>query len=62
MLLLKNGRLKNGLELFKEAGIQFKKDQERVFVLDDDFIDNPLTNMVVKPAAALRFHMTVWFL
>ncbi|HEX7412345.1 MAG TPA: tetrahydrofolate dehydrogenase/cyclohydrolase catalytic domain-containing protein [Bacteroidales bacterium] len=39
-------------ELFKEAGLQFKIDQEWVFVLDDEFISNSLTNMVVKSAAS----------
>jgi len=38
-------------EIFNEAGIQFEKDKEWVFVLDDEFLSNPLTNMVVKSAA-----------
>ena len=39
-------------ELFKEAEVQFKKDQEWIFVLDDEFLANSLTNMVVKTAAS----------
>jgi 5,10-methylene-tetrahydrofolate dehydrogenase/Methenyl tetrahydrofolate cyclohydrolase len=40
------------IELFKDAEVQLKKDQEWVFVLDDEFVANPLTNMVVKTAAS----------
>jgi methylenetetrahydrofolate dehydrogenase (NADP+) / methenyltetrahydrofolate cyclohydrolase len=40
------------IEMFKDAGVQFGKDQEWVFVLDDEFISNSLTNMVVKSAAS----------
>lgn len=40
------------VEMFKDAQLQFKKDQEWVFVLDDEFISNSLTNMVVKTAAS----------
>ncbi|WP_300568633.1 tetrahydrofolate dehydrogenase/cyclohydrolase catalytic domain-containing protein [Flavobacterium sp.] len=40
------------LELFKEAELEFKKDQEWVFVLDDEFISNTLTHMVVKSGAS----------
>ena len=39
-------------ELFKEAGLQLQKDQQWVFVLDDEFISNTLTNMIVKSAAS----------
>ena len=38
-------------ELFKEGGIQVQKDQEWVFVLDDEFFSNPFTNMIVRTAA-----------
>lgn len=40
------------VEMFKETGVQFKGDQEWVFVLDDEFVANSLTNMVVKAAAS----------
>lgn len=40
------------IELFKEAELEFKKDQEWVFVLDDEFISNTLTHMVVKAGAS----------
>ena len=40
------------VEMFKEAGVHFNKDQEWVFLLDDEFISNSLTNMVVKTAAS----------
>jgi methylenetetrahydrofolate dehydrogenase (NADP+)/methenyltetrahydrofolate cyclohydrolase len=39
-------------ELFSDAGIQLTEDQEWVFVLDDEFFNNSLTNMVVKSAAS----------
>ena len=39
-------------ELFKDAGFQLKSNQEWVFVLDDEFISNSLTNMIVKAAAS----------
>jgi methylenetetrahydrofolate dehydrogenase (NADP+)/methenyltetrahydrofolate cyclohydrolase len=39
-------------ELFKDAEVQLKKDQEWIFVLDDEFVSNPLTYMVVKTAAS----------
>ncbi len=34
-------------EMIKETNIRFEKDMEWVFVLDDEFIDNSLTIMVV---------------
>jgi len=40
------------LELLEDAKVQLRKDQEWVFVLDDEFISNTLTHMVVKSAAA----------
>jgi methylenetetrahydrofolate dehydrogenase (NADP+) / methenyltetrahydrofolate cyclohydrolase len=40
------------MEMFKDANVQFTKDQEWVFVLDDEFISNNLTNMIVKTAAS----------
>lgn len=39
-------------EMFKEAEIEIQKDQEWVFVLDDEFFTNSLTNMIVRTAAA----------
>lgn len=41
------------IELLKDAEVQLKKDQEWVFVLDDEFISNSLTLMVVKTAASV---------
>jgi len=38
-------------ELFKEGGVQVQKDQEWVFVLDDEFFSNTFTNMIVRTAA-----------
>lgn len=38
-------------ELFKEGEIQVIKDQEWVFVLDDEFFSNPFTNMIVRTAS-----------
>ena len=38
-------------ELFKEGGVQVQKDQEWVFVLDDEFFSNPFTSMIVRTAA-----------
>jgi len=38
-------------ELFKSEGIQFQKDEEWVFVLDDEFFSNPFTHMIVRTAA-----------
>ncbi len=35
-------------ELFKDGGIEVKKDQEWVYVLDDEFFINPFTNMIVR--------------
>jgi len=40
------------MELFSEANVKLEKDQEWVFVLDDEFITNSLTNMVVKSSAS----------
>ncbi|MCX6245923.1 MAG: hypothetical protein NTU98_14610 [Bacteroidetes bacterium] len=39
-------------EIFRENGIRRHKDQEWVFLLDDEFISNPLTYMIVKAAAS----------
>lgn len=39
-------------EMAKEADLQFPKDMEWIFVLDDEFITNNLTLMVVKCAAS----------
>ena len=39
-------------ELFKDAEVQLKKDQQWVFILDDEFISNSLALMVVKTAAS----------
>jgi methylenetetrahydrofolate dehydrogenase (NADP+)/methenyltetrahydrofolate cyclohydrolase len=39
-------------EMFREAGMQIGKDQEWVFVLDDEFFSNTLTNMIVRTAAS----------
>lgn len=39
-------------EMIKETEIQFKKDQEWVYILDDEFVNNSLTLMVVKSAAS----------
>ena len=39
-------------EMFKEAGMQVQKDQEWVFLLDDEFFSNTLTNMVVRTAVS----------
>ncbi len=39
-------------EMIKETQIKFKRDQEWVFVLDDEFVDNSLTLMVVKSSAS----------
>jgi methylenetetrahydrofolate dehydrogenase (NADP+)/methenyltetrahydrofolate cyclohydrolase len=39
-------------EMFREAGMQVRKDQEWVFILDDEFFSNTLTNMIVKTAAS----------
>ena len=39
-------------EMFGEAGIQPQKDQEWVFLLDDDFFSNTLTKMIVRAAAS----------
>ena len=39
-------------EMFKEAEIQLHKDQEWVFLLDDEFLSNTLTKMIVRAAAS----------
>ena len=39
-------------EMFSEAGIKVKKDQDWVFLLDDEFFSNTLTNMIVRTAAS----------
>ena len=38
-------------ELFMNGGVEVKKDQEWVYVLDDEFINNPFTNMIVRTAS-----------
>jgi len=38
-------------ELFNSEGVQVQKDQEWVFVLDDEFFSNPFTHMIVRTAA-----------
>jgi methylenetetrahydrofolate dehydrogenase (NADP+)/methenyltetrahydrofolate cyclohydrolase len=38
-------------ELFKHSGVKIRKDQEWVFVLDDEFFSNSLTNMIVRTAS-----------
>ncbi len=39
-------------EMFRETGMQVQKDQEWVFLLDDEFFSNTLTNMIVRTAAS----------
>ncbi len=39
-------------EMFREAEIQTRKDQEWVFLLDDGFFSNTLTKMIVRAAAS----------
>jgi methylenetetrahydrofolate dehydrogenase (NADP+) / methenyltetrahydrofolate cyclohydrolase len=39
-------------EMFREAEVQPRKDQEWVFVLDDGFFSNTLTKMIVRAAAS----------
>jgi methylenetetrahydrofolate dehydrogenase (NADP+) / methenyltetrahydrofolate cyclohydrolase len=39
-------------EMFREAEIQPRKDQEWVFLLDDGFFSNTLTKMIVRAAAS----------
>lgn len=39
-------------EMFREAGIQLQKDQEWVFLLDEGFLSNTLTKMIVRAAAS----------
>lgn len=39
-------------ELFREADIQPQKDQEWVFLLDEEFFSNTLTKMIVRTAAS----------
>lgn len=38
-------------ELFQEGGVQVQKDQDWLFVLDDEFFSNPFTNIIVRMAA-----------
>lgn len=38
-------------ELFKEGEVQVQKDREWVFVLDDEFLLNPFTSMIVRSAS-----------
>jgi len=38
-------------ELFKNGNVHVQKDQEWVFVLDDEFFSNPFTSMIVRTAA-----------
>jgi methylenetetrahydrofolate dehydrogenase (NADP+) / methenyltetrahydrofolate cyclohydrolase len=39
------------IEIFREDNIEIKKDQEFVFLVDDDFFSNPLTNMIVRASS-----------
>ena len=39
-------------EMFREAGIKTHQDQEWVFLLDDGFLSNTLTKMIVRAAAS----------
>ncbi|MCX6231963.1 MAG: hypothetical protein NTZ33_10510 [Bacteroidetes bacterium] len=39
-------------EMLKDAGMQLKSDQEWVFAMDEEFISNTLTHMVVRSAAS----------
>jgi methylenetetrahydrofolate dehydrogenase (NADP+)/methenyltetrahydrofolate cyclohydrolase len=39
-------------EMFRETGMQVQKDQEWIFLLDDEFFSNTLTNMIVRTAAS----------
>ena len=39
-------------EMFMEAGMQVRKDQEWVFLLDEEFFSNTLTKMIVRTAAS----------
>ena len=41
------------IEMFNEAGVQIQKDQEWLFVLDDEFFTNSLTYMIVRTAASI---------
>lgn len=38
-------------ELFKHGGVKIQKDQEWIFVLDDEFFSNSFTNMIVRTAS-----------
>jgi methylenetetrahydrofolate dehydrogenase (NADP+)/methenyltetrahydrofolate cyclohydrolase len=40
-------------EMFKEAGMRMQKDQEWVFLLDEEFFSNTLTKMIVRIAASI---------
>jgi methylenetetrahydrofolate dehydrogenase (NADP+)/methenyltetrahydrofolate cyclohydrolase len=39
-------------EMFREAGVHMGKDQEWVYLLDDEFFSNTLTKMIVRAAAS----------
>ena len=39
------------IEIFREGNIQVEKDQEFVFLVDDEFFLNPLTNMIVRASS-----------
>lgn len=39
------------VEIFKEGEIEVRKDQEFVFLVDDEFYTNPLTNMIVRASS-----------
>lgn len=39
------------IEIFKEGNIRVEKDQEFVFLVDDEFFLNPLTNMIVRASS-----------
>jgi methylenetetrahydrofolate dehydrogenase (NADP+) / methenyltetrahydrofolate cyclohydrolase len=39
-------------EMLKDAGSQLKSDQEWVFLMDEEFVSNTLTHMVVRSAAS----------
>lgn len=38
-------------ELFQEGDVHVQKDQDWLFVMDDEFFSNPFTNMIVRMAA-----------
>ncbi|MBM3405669.1 MAG: hypothetical protein FJY10_12370, partial [Bacteroidetes bacterium] len=39
-------------EIFNDEGVKIRKDDEWLFVLDDGFFTNPLTQMIVRTAAS----------